>query len=223
MMQSSQKTDMSPAQTNVSGIARDEGDHTDPSVIHAVRNGNHQAFGLLVSQYQRRVFGLCLMIVKVHAEAEEVAQDTFVRAFEHIDRFDISRAFYPWIATIAVRLAQNRIKQRAQDMSRDTDYLAEPSRQAAEPQGPLADLVKDETQQDIWARVAALSAGQRTAVFLFYREEMKLVDVAAALGVTAGTVKTLLHRARKTLRGHMSDAPVTEMVNNPQATKNEEL
>lgn len=213
---------MAPAHTNGPGAAHDEGGHTDPSVIQAVRNGNHQAFSLLVSQYQRRVFGLCLMIVKVHAEAEEIAQDTFVRAFKHIDRFDTNRAFYPWLATIAVRLAQNRIKQRAQDMSRDTDYLLEPSRQAAEPQGPLADLIKDEASEDIWARVAALSAGQRTAVFLFYREEMKLADVASALGVTSGTVKTLLHRARKSLRGHLSEPPATETDNNQTTTKDGE-
>lgn len=214
MMLVSQSIDMASEPTlDPFGTATGEGEGLDPAdraAILAVRNGNHQAFGILVSHYQRRIYGLCLMMVKVHAEAEEVAQDTFVRAFTHLQRFDLDHALYPWLAIIAVRLAQSRIKKRAQDMNRDTVYLAEPSRQSPVPQSPLLDLVRDETSRDIWARVSELSEGQRAAVFMFYREDMKIADVAMALGVTVGTVKTLLHRARQNLRGHLREPGASE-------------
>jgi RNA polymerase sigma-70 factor (ECF subfamily) len=190
----------------------DEGpDPAERGIILAVQNGNHQAFGTLVSQYQARIFGLCLVILKTYAEAQEVAQDTFVRAFAYLDRFNLDQAFYPWLATIAVRLAQSRLKKAAQDMHRDTAYLAEPSRQGVVPQSPLEGLIQDEARRDIWSRVSGLSEGQRTVVFLFYREEMRIADVAMALGVTEGTVKTLLHRARKNLREHMSGPTVPDV------------
>lgn len=183
---------------------------TDRAVIKAVLGSNHQAFGTLVSLYERRVYALCLMVTKNHAEAEEVAQDAFVRAYANLARFDTSRAFYPWLATIAVRIANGRLRKQAQDMSRDTAYEAEPTNAAQAADSPLAAMMRQEASEDIWARVSALPEAQRTATFLFYREDMSIPEVAAVLGVTAGTVKTLLHRARQRLRGELSDTPAPE-------------
>jgi RNA polymerase sigma-70 factor (ECF subfamily) len=76
------------------------------SAVRAVRGGDPDAFGRLVEIYQRRVFGLTLMMVRQPTGAEEVTQDAFVLALKHLDRFDERRPFYPWLATIVVRLAQ---------------------------------------------------------------------------------------------------------------------
>ncbi|WP_020397893.1 RNA polymerase sigma factor [Kordiimonas gwangyangensis] len=183
---------------------------TDRALIQAVLGGNHQAFGTLVNLYERRIFALCLMVTKNHAEAEEVAQDTFVRAYANLARFDTSRAFYPWLATIAVRVANSRLRKQAQDMHRDTAYVDEPTHSTSAPDTPLAAMMRQEASEDIWARVSALPEAQRTATFLFYRDDMSIVEVATALGVTAGTVKTLLHRARLRLRGELTELPAPE-------------
>jgi RNA polymerase sigma-70 factor (ECF subfamily) len=176
-------------------------------VIKAVLGGNRQAFGTLVSLYERRIFALCLMVTKNHAEAEEVAQDAFVRAYANLARFDTSRAFYPWLATIAVRLANGRLRKHAQDQNRDTAYVAEPTNAGQAPDSPLGAMIRQETSAGIWARVSALPEAQRTAIFLFYRDDMSIAEVASVLGVTPGTVKTLLHRARERLRGELSEPP----------------
>ena len=68
--------------------------------------------GTWCGRYQGRLFGLVLMMVREPAAAEEVTQDAFVRAYTHLDRYD-QRPFYPWLATIAVRLAQNRLRAMA--------------------------------------------------------------------------------------------------------------
>jgi RNA polymerase sigma-70 factor (ECF subfamily) len=169
------------------------------SAIRAVRNGDREAFGPLVERYQGRVFGLTLMVIRNPSGAEEVTQDAFVRAFTHLDRYDLRRPFYPWLATIAVRLAQNWLRRRARVTEHEGAELFPESSPAPAPD-PLSDLITDERDRRLWRSVEALPLGERAAVLLYYRQEMKVADVARVLGVTTGTVKTLLFRARGKLR-----------------------
>jgi RNA polymerase sigma-70 factor (ECF subfamily) len=180
---------------------------TDRDVVARVRRGDRDAFGQLVRTYQGRLFALVLMMVRQPAGAEEVTQDAFVRAYSHLDHYDAHRPFYPWLASIAVRLAQNWLRSRGRTVRREGTSIED----AIEPRGaPVAlhALIADERGRELWRAVAALPSGERTAVFLYYRDEMALGDIARALGVTAGTIKTLLFRARRRLRGRL-DAVAT--------------
>ena len=165
---------------------------SDRDVVLDVRQGNRDAFGRLVRTYQGRLFGLVMMMVRDRAGAEEVAQDAFVRAFTHLAHYDERRPFYPWLASIAVRLAQNWLVSRGRTVRREG--------------GALSELVADERRRQLWDAVGSLSSGDRTAVMLFYRDEMAVGDVARALGVTTGTIKTLLFRARRHLRERLGAA-----------------
>lgn len=167
--------------------------------VLAVRGGDRDAFGRLVELYQRKLFGLTLMMLRDPQGAGEVTQDAFVRAFTHLDLYDERRPFYPWIATIAVRLAQTWLRRRARVTQREGTEL-EPELETAATTDPLGELITGERDRRLWRSVAALPSGERTAVFLYYRQEMKVNDVARTLGVTSGTVKTLLFRARRRLR-----------------------
>ena len=178
---------------------------SDRDVVRDVRRGDRDAFGALVHKYQRRLFALTLMMVRQPAGAEEVTQDTFVRAFTHLDHYDEGRPFYPWLATIAVRLAQNWLRHHGRVVIREGAALDS----AGEPGGPppaLNELIADEHSRRLWAAVAALPSGERTVVTLYYREEMTVSDIARTLGVTAGTIKTLLFRARRHLRTRIGAA-----------------
>lgn len=178
------------------------------AAVHAVRRGDHEAFGRLLELYQRRLFGLALMVVRDPEGAEEVAQDAFVRAFTRLDLYDERRPFYPWLATIAVRLAQNWLRRHSRVSTREgtpIDLGHEPS----ETRDPVDGLITDERCRRLWRAVEALSSGERTAVTLFYRQGMKVREVAHALGVTSGTVKTLLFRARGKLRAVVDAAAST--------------
>ena len=176
------------------------------SAVHAVRRGDREAFSVLVELHQRRLFGLTLMMVRDPSGAEEVTQDAFVRAFTHLDVFDERRPFYPWLATIAVRLAQTWLRRHARVTTREGAALGPESDPAATTTDPLGELINDESSRRLWRSVAALPSGERTAVFLYYRQEMKVSDIARALGVASGTVKTLLFRARRRLRRTVNDA-----------------
>ena len=173
---------------------------TDLDVVRDVRSGDRDAFGRLVHAYQGRLFGLVVMMVREPAGAEEVTQNAFIRAYMHLDRYDESRPFYPWLASIAVRLAQNWLRHRGRTVLREgtsLDVVSEPGLT----DNTLAALIADERSRRLWQAVAALPSGERTAVFLYYRDEMAVADIAQALGVTTGTIKTFLFRARRHLRG----------------------
>ena len=178
---------------------------SDRDVVLDVRQGHRDAFGRLVRAYQGRLFGLVMMMVRDRAGAEEVTQDAFVRAFTHLGHYDERRPFYPWLASIAVRLAQNWLVSRGRTVRREGTALESAPEPGADPSA-LAGLVATERRRELWSAVASLSSGERTAVMLFYRDELAVGDVARALGVTTGTIKTLLFRARRHLRERLGAA-----------------
>jgi RNA polymerase sigma-70 factor (ECF subfamily) len=173
--------------------------------VAAVRRGDRQAFAPLVERYQRRLFGLALMMTRDPSGADEVVQDAFVRAFGHLDAYDTRRPFYPWLSTIAVRLAQNWLVRRARVQAREGTEI-DPEHDAASTGGdPLSSLITDERDRRLWESVAALPSGERTAVILYYRQDMSVEQIASAVGVSGGTIKTLLFRGRQKLRRALGD------------------
>jgi RNA polymerase sigma-70 factor (ECF subfamily) len=181
----------------------------DRDAVRDVQRGDREAFGRLVQTHQRRLFGLALMMVRQPAGAEEVTQDAFVRAYTNLDHYDDRRPFYPWLASIAVRLAQNWLRSHVRTEQREGTPLEsapEPGATAA----ALTTLLADERSRELWQAVAALTSGERTAVILYYRDEMAVRDIARALGVTTGTIKTLLFRARRHLRERLDAATTAQ-------------
>ncbi len=177
----------------------------DRDVVRDVRRGEREAFGKLVQKYQNRLFGLVLMMVRQPAAAEEVTQDSFVRAYTHIHHYDDNRPFYPWLATIAVRLAQNWLRRHGRTVRLEGASL-ESAKEPTATAGALTALITNERSRGLWQAVAGLPSGERTALILYYRDEMPVRDVACALGVTTGTIKTLLFRARRHLRERLGPA-----------------
>ena len=172
---------------------------SDQDIVRDVRRGDREAFGRLVRAHQGRLFGLVLMMVRERAGAEEVTQDAFVRAYSNLHRYDDQRPFYPWLASIAVRLSQNWLRLHGRTVRREGTSLDDTAEPSAMPE-TLTTLVEHERDRRLWQAVAALPSGERTAVMLYYRDEIAVRDIALALGVTTGTIKTLLFRARRHLR-----------------------
>ena len=144
-------------------------------LIHAIRNGDQQAYSEVMQLYQRRVTALALMIVRDSDGAEDVAQDAFVRAYTHLDRYDEQREFYPWLATITVRLARNWLRTQARTAAREDAYVSEDADTNISLDS-LSEIIADESGRKLWHSVASLPSGERTATLLYYRQEMKIVD-----------------------------------------------
>ncbi len=175
------------------------------AAVAAVRAGDRDAFVVIVSACRRRLYALALMMMRDAPAAEDVTQDTLVRAWRQLDRYDESRPLYPWLAAICVRLAQDALRAARRRLAREGEALAAAIDHEAASADALTGVIEHDQSLRLWRALSDLPSGQRTAAFLYYRQDLPVRDVAAGLGVTEGTVKTLLFRARQSLRRAMTD------------------
>lgn len=169
---------------------------TDRDLILRARGGDAgraDAFGVLVTRYQTGVFNVCYRILHERGEAEDLAQETFMRAYDRLHTFDHSREFGPWIRRIAANLCLNFLEsQKAMapiDDDRDADERARPERQVE---------VRERSEQ-IRAALASLPPHYRVVVELRHYQELSYDEIAAELNIPLSDVKSHLFRARKLL------------------------
>jgi RNA polymerase sigma-70 factor (ECF subfamily) len=152
-----------------------------------------------VQQHQEAVFRLAYLLLGDADEAQDVAQEAFIRAFRALERFDSTRPLRPWLLRITANLARNRRRAVGR-------YLAALQRALrAEPEPVLGMAVEHATLQQLdaqalWQAVRRLSLPDQEVVYLRYFLELPEAEMAAALDVAAGTIKSRLHRALKRLR-----------------------
>ena len=173
------------------------------NAVNAVLAGNPNAFSVIVERFQDSIMTIAVALKRNRLAAEELTQDVFVRAYERLASFDTARPMKPWLAKIACRLAQDGWRNQRMEAIRRCSAQNQGEDAASDPD-PLQVLVADERARMLWEAVGKISPAERTAVILYYREGLPLDDVAEATGVSAGTVKTLLFRARNHLRTALS-------------------
>lgn len=165
------------------------------------RRGDAAAFDELVRRFHRPVHRFCWRLLR-SPDAEDLAQDTFVRAFVHFERFNPERPVLPWLIAIARRLCLDVLRRRTMMTRVETMPVIDPP--ALGPEGE-ASLREQLSRLD--RALADLDEGPREAIVLFHIEEMSYRDIAAALEVPTGTVMTWLHRGRARLRTALEGAP----------------
>jgi RNA polymerase sigma-70 factor (ECF subfamily) len=159
-------------------------------------SGDLAAFETVVLRYQRRVYGVALRIVRAHDVADDVAQETFLRAWRSLDRFELGRPFGPWVCRIAANLAVNHVRSpRAREEGLPEGYA---ETRSSDP-GPLGAVLDAEARRVLDAALDALSPEQRAVFVLRTGEEMSYEEIAGALGISPGTVMSRLFRARERL------------------------
>lgn len=156
-------------------------------------NGQEDAFRQLVQHYQRMVYSIALSVVKDNFIAEEVAQDAFLKAYQHIRSFDHRSAFSTWLYRIVTNEALMRLRKMGQDKLSFTDAL--PEEDVAMPD--LTGLDATETAQLIQEGLKALPYKESLVLRLYYLEETNMQAVSEITGWTTSNIKVLLHRGRK--------------------------
>lgn len=166
---------------------------TDRDLIVRARRGDGNAFGELVTRYQTNVFNVCYRILHERGEAEDLAQETFLRAYNRLDQFDLEREFGPWVRRVAANLCLNHLElqkpQSPLDEERDADESQRPEKQVE---------VKERSEQ-IRGALASLPARYRVVVELRHFQDMSYDEIAAELNIPLSDVKSHLFRARKLL------------------------
>jgi RNA polymerase sigma-70 factor (ECF subfamily) len=181
----------------------------DEELVARVLSGDQESYAALVSRYSDFVYTIVLRVVGDAEDADDVTQETFVRAYRALGRFRGDSKFSSWLYRIAVNRAITHLKRkRRRALTVDLDAVphveasAVLERREANPE----DIVLDEEfRQRVRKAVAELPPQYRAVVTLFYLEERSYKEVAEILGIPMGTLKTHLHRARGMLRKTLSE------------------
>jgi RNA polymerase sigma-70 factor (ECF subfamily) len=172
-------------------------DPIEADLLAKARGGNLFAFEEIVKRYQRRVYAIAYRVVRRHDVADDVAQETFIRAHKALASFDVSRPFGPWICRIAANLAVNHTRSpRAREEGLPEGHAE--TRSAAP--GPLDGVLEREASAVLSEAMERLPQEQRAVFVLRVVEEMSYREIADALEISMGTVMSRLSRAREKLR-----------------------
>ena len=188
------------------GLGAKEPDE-DTKVIRQCLDGHPEAFGVLVSKYQDRLYNTVLRLVGNREDARDTVQDVFVLAFRALGRFQGQSAFYTWLYRIAVNTAISlRRRQRVMvslDSSRDAAGV-EPA-DDEQRSDPAARLNQQEVQRQVNEALESLPEEFRVVLVLKEIDGQKYETIAQILNCPIGTVRSRLHRARIELRGRLSN------------------
>ena len=179
-------------------------EQSDLELVRRVQRGERGAFDLLVLRYQHKVVKLVARLLRDPAEAEDVAQEAFVKAYRAIGSFRGDSAFYTWLYRIAVNTARNTMASRQR---RPLDYEADlnESEQTAvesrmrDTDTPEAAALSDEIHRTVNRAVADLPEDLRTAIILREVEGLSYEEIANAMDCPVGTVRSRIFRAREAI------------------------
>ncbi|MCA9254897.1 MAG: sigma-70 family RNA polymerase sigma factor [Phycisphaerales bacterium] len=176
-----------------------------------MRAGDTAAYAELVEAYQDRIYGLCLRMCGNASDAEDLAQEAFVRAYHSLSKFDGRARFYTWLFRIAVNVSiSERRKSARRPLKLATDLAgaddgATGGLAMERAEGPQAEdhAVRKEETEIVLAALAELDEEQRCIVTLRDMQSLGYDEIAEVMDIPIGTVKSRLHRARLALRNRL--------------------
>ena len=179
---------------------------SDAVLVQQVQAGQQKAFDLLVAKYQRRIYRLVLRFIRDPALAEDVAQETFLRAYRAIGQFRGDSQFYTWLYRIAVNTAKKAISDDIRDptvsegdaLGRDEETFS-PTELLTNHETPESILVSKEIVQTVNAAMESLPEDLRMAITLREIEGLSYEDIAEAMQCPIGTVRSRIFRAREAI------------------------
>jgi RNA polymerase sigma-70 factor (ECF subfamily) len=185
---------------------RQDGDEAE--IIERARKGDAEAFGVLVERYQRRVANVALAVVHNQDDAIELAQETFVRAYENLSKFESRSSFSTWLYRIAANLAIDFWRREGRHVVLRGEDAENEMRRLPSDRG---DSFKDASRKELSARLTAaleeLTPEHRTVILLREVEGLSYDEISEVLQCPRGTVMSRLHYARNRLRELLKDIP----------------
>ena len=179
--------------------------------INLTIEGNSNAFGILVDRYKDLVFSLALKMVKNREEAEEVAQDTFIKVFKSLSKFKGDSKFSTWIYKVAYNTCLDRLKKnkREQHVVSIDEFNSNQIKSLDDALDVMEEEQRNQTIQDC---INLLPSDDAFLLTLFYFEEQSLEEIAKVIGLTANNVKVKLFRSRKKLTAILKEKLEPEII-----------
>ena len=186
-------------------------DTGDLGLVQRVQKGDKSAFDLLVRKYQHKVVKLVTRYLRDPADAEDVAQEAFIKAYRAIPQFRGDSAFYTWLYRIAINTAKNAIVSRDRspvEFDLDLQNVEESSSmqmRLADAETPESLLQTEEIRRTVNEAIEALPEDLRTAIVLRELEGLSYEDIAQAMDCPVGTVRSRIFRAREAIDKRLSE------------------
>jgi RNA polymerase sigma-70 factor (ECF subfamily) len=191
---------------------------TDRELVDRARAGDTRAFGLLVRRHQQRIHRLAMHLVRNRAEAEDVMQETFIRAYRALGGFDGRSEPYTWLYRIAINLSLNVLRSRRSQRVVSQPYDQDPRLEGLDglasargrqsdslaSEGPSADAARQQLYRALARGIDELSETLRATLVLVCIDGRSHEEAAAILGAPEGTIAWRIHEARRKLREHMA-------------------
>jgi RNA polymerase sigma-70 factor (ECF subfamily) len=167
-------------------------EHADAELVRATL-AEPQAFAQIVQRYTRRVFNFIFQLTRQRQDAEDLTQQTFIKAYRNLHRFDCARPLINWLLTIARRTALNHFRDTQKwEIVPDDLASADPS--------PARSVEYEERKNNLWARARrTLAQREFEVMWLRFGEEMSIEETSRITGLTSVHVKVIVHRARQHL------------------------
>ncbi|MBU4457086.1 MAG: RNA polymerase sigma factor [Nanoarchaeota archaeon] len=174
-------------------------DHEDHMLIKKAKGGDASAYEHLVLKYRRFIYNLCFSLTGAPQTADDMAQDTFIKAYAVLAKFKEGMRFYPWIRRIAVNRTLNHLKSRRRERPLDPEF-GDTNRRASWRNNPQDTLINKQREEQFFKALHSLPADQKTIFILRLYEDMSYSDIAGVLKIPSGTVMSRLNRARQKLK-----------------------
>jgi RNA polymerase sigma factor (sigma-70 family) len=185
---------------------------TDQQLIEQTLKGDTSSFGKLVERYQDFVFTIAYRIMKVREEAEEVAQDSFIKAYESLNSFRGESKFSSWLYSIAYRKALDALrKNKKYKASEIIDDITEGEVSGIE--DALHYLEDEERKKAIQDCILKLSEDEATIITLYYFQDQSVREISTITGLSEDNIKVKLYRSRKKLFGFLKHFILPEITN----------
>jgi RNA polymerase sigma-70 factor (ECF subfamily) len=166
-------------------------------VVSRAQRGDGEAFALLMETYQKPVYNLCYRMLSNQEDAEDAAQETFLRAYRFIKRYDANRPFATWLLSIAAHYCIDQIRRRRNFLISIEDLPTQDVPDSLP--SPEHSAVTAEDQRRVRALLERLEPIDRAAIIMYYWYDFSYEEICQSLSLTLSAVKSRLHRARKAL------------------------
>ncbi|HEX6576096.1 MAG TPA: sigma-70 family RNA polymerase sigma factor [Gemmatimonadaceae bacterium] len=186
----------------------------DPAVVEQARKGSEAAYRELLARYERPVFSLIFRMVRDRETAEDLAQETFIKVLNNLDRYSPEFKFSSWLFKIANNLTIDHLRRRRVDtisIEGAPDAVTAESKKATSisvasgDESPLEELESRELGTAIERAIGKLRPEYRACIMLRHVEDKSYEEIAEIVKLPLGTVKTYIHRARHELRAALGD------------------
>jgi RNA polymerase sigma-70 factor, ECF subfamily len=183
----------------------------DLSLVRRVQAGERAAYDLLVLKYQHKVVKLVMRYVRNPADAEDVAQEAFIKAYRALPQFRGDSAFYTWLYRIAINTAKNALVSRERNLggyeldAHSQDEGSDMSVRLKDPDTPEGLALSEEIRNIVHAAIGSLPEDLRTAIVLRELEGLSYEEIAATMNCPVGTVRSRIFRARESIDGRLRE------------------